>query len=188
MSSGKKRKKAARLFVFWIFALIIFVTGCLSPVIADSLLEDPGFDVLIGTWIYSDYDGLLHHYEEVTWKTDGSRVCYNSYTQSTRSDGPFLIVERRIDAKGCLLLTVVEAGDSRSASFFMKINRCGDRYEICRRTDTGGRECRCYFRKKVYRGTPRYRFETIRPRTWYAGYPFNPDRVMPCTKYFWAKA
>jgi len=188
MSSVKVRRKAARVFVFWIAAALVFVTAGTRPAVADSLREDRGFSELVGTWIYSEYDGLLHPYEEVTWRADGTRLCYDSYTQSVRSDGPFSIVERQIGSKGCMLLTVVEERDGRAASFLIKISHRGKYYDICRHAGNGGETCRRFFRKEVHRGIPGYRFEILGRKTRYAGYPFNPDRVMPWTKYFWAKA
>jgi hypothetical protein len=188
MSSRKRRNGAAGLPNPWFVAVLLFAAAVSSPAFADSRQEDRGFEALVGTWIHSEYDGLFHPYEEVTWRADGSLVRYDSCTRSVRSEGPFTILERRIDTRGRIFQTIVEAGDSGSGSLLIEISSCGNYYEICRRTNTGNEARRHYFRKKLYRGTPPYRFETFKRKTWSAGYPFNPDRVMPCTKYFWAKA
>jgi hypothetical protein len=189
MKSADMEKEAAGTFFFRIAVAVVFITAGLGPAVADSLQDDSvGFDELVGTWIYTEYDGLFHHYEEVTWTADGAVVCYDSYTRTLSSDGPFTIVEKRIGSGGCLFIAAVYENAGGSGCLQIKISRCGDYYEICRNPGSGRQECRCFFRKKVYRGTPRYRFDTLRVRTRYAGYPFNPDRVIPWTKYFWAKA
>ena len=189
MNSGQSEREAAGAVIFRIAVVVVFATAGLSSAVSDSLQDDsPRFDELVGTWIHTEYDGLFHHYEEVTWAADGSVVRYDSYTQTESSDGPFMIVEKRIGSEGCLYITAMDESDSGTGSLLIKISRCGDYYEICRNPGSGRQERRCFFRKKVYRGTPRYRFDTSRGSSWYAGYPFSPDRVIPCTKYFWAKA
>jgi hypothetical protein len=170
-----------------VVAVILLAAG-LSHTGADSLQDDRGFDALVGTWIYTEYDGLFHHYEEATWKTDGMLIRHSSRTQSVSHCGPFRIVEKRSSRDGCSYLTIVDESNGAGSTFQIRISRCGDRYEICQSTAADGQECCSFIRKKTYRGTPRYRFDTFRDGNWYAGYPFNPDMVMPCTKYFWAKA
>jgi hypothetical protein len=183
----KKRKIVARAFLYQI-ATIVFIAVGLNPAVADSLREDPGFAELAGTWIHSEYDGLFHAYEQLIWKADGTFVHYDSDSQSVRSEGPFIIVERRIESEGCLVLMLVDENDSDTGFLLIKISRRGDHCEICRNLDSGCRECRCFIRKKIYRGIPRYRFDTARCRTWLARYPFKPESVIPWTKYFCAKA
>jgi hypothetical protein len=161
----------------------------MSPASADPRpIDSRGISELVGTWICTEYDGLFHHYTEVTWTAEGSFVCYDSCSQSLRSGGPVTLMKRQINSDGCLSLVIVDNNDTGYSSFVIRFSRCGDHYEICQSSCSGAEGCRCFFRKKIYRGTPGYRFENRRVQFWYAGYPFKPDRVIPWTKYFWAKA
>jgi len=189
MNFSHIQKETLGTLFFAIAAAVVFITAGLSSAVADSLQDDSvGFDELVGTWIHTEYDGLFHHYEEVTWTADGAAECYDSRTRTIRFDGPFTIVEKRTGPGGCLFITAVDENAGASGYLQFEISRCGDYYEICRNPASGRQECRCFFRKKVYRVTPQYRFDTSRRKIWYVGYPFNPDRVIPWTKYFWAKA
>ena len=159
-----------------------------SPACTESLQDDGGFEELFGTWIYTEYDGLVPYYEEITWRGDGTLLVYDSHTRSFRSEGPYAVADRRIGTEGGVTLALVDQNDPGTAALLVKISCCGDRYEICRIVGGVSKGCRCFLRKKMYRGKPHYRFDVDRRRIWYAVYPFNPDRVMPWTKYFWAKA
>lgn len=182
----KKLTVRRRVLCFVVAAVIL--AAVLDPAGADSPQDDGGFEELVGTWIYTEYDGLVPYYEEITWKADGTLLIYDSHARAFRSEGPFAAAGRRIGAEGDVTLVLVGQNDPRAASLLVKTSRCGDRCEIYRIVGGVCNDCRCFFRKKLYRGKPRYRFDFDRRKQRYAFYPFKPDRVMPWTKYFWAKA
>ena len=165
--------------------ILVAVSG---PACADSPEDSIGFDTLLGTWIYSEYDGLVPCNEECTWRADGTLLFYDSNTRLFRLEGPFTVAEKRDGIEGGVTLVLVDGSYPGIVSLLVEINSRGDRCTVCKVAGDVRRSCRCFLRKKIYRGIPRHRLDTIRRGVRYADYPFKPDRVMPCTKYFWAKA
>ena len=117
--------------------LMVTLVLCLVPVgLVTAQQGDLDYRELVGTWVYTEYDGLFHNYEQITWRSDGTTTCFSNSPDLRSFSGASTIAEKWMGQDGSTFAKVILQTGNDSCYMLLKIGASGDWYEVAFSTDS----------------------------------------------------